>query len=86
VPRQRVGLAAEVKVVLDSRVRFEQQEKENEQARLVKSVVDNVMKNISEEKTEEKTQRGMSLLGLCPSRARVLHPSHPSKIFLVVDN
>jgi F-type H+-transporting ATPase subunit b len=32
VRRQRVGLAAEVKAVLDSWVRFEQQVKENEQA------------------------------------------------------
>jgi F-type H+-transporting ATPase subunit b len=37
---QRVALAAEVKSVLDSWVRFEQQEKENGQTRLVKSVVD----------------------------------------------
>ena len=51
--RQRVALAAEVKTVLDSWVRFEQQEKENEQARLVKAIVDNVMKNISEEKTQK---------------------------------
>ena len=53
VQRQRVALATEVKAVLDSWVRFEQQEKENEQARLVKSIVDNVMKNISEEKTQK---------------------------------
>jgi F-type H+-transporting ATPase subunit b len=52
VRRQRVALAAELKSVLDSWVRFEQQEKENEQARLVKSVVDNVLKNISEERTQ----------------------------------
>lgn len=51
--RQRVALAAEVKTVLDSWVRFEQQEKENEQSRLVKSVVDSVLKNISEEKTQK---------------------------------
>jgi F-type H+-transporting ATPase subunit b len=53
VRRQRVALAAELKSVLDSWVRFEQQEKENEQARLVKSVVDNVLKNISEERTQK---------------------------------
>lgn len=51
--RQRVALAAEVKAVLDSWVRFEQQEKENEQSLLVKTIVDNVMKNISEEKTQK---------------------------------
>jgi F-type H+-transporting ATPase subunit b len=53
VQRQRVALASEVKAVLDSWVRFEQQEKENEQSRLVKTIVDNVMKNISEEKTQK---------------------------------
>jgi Mitochondrial ATP synthase B chain precursor (ATP-synt_B) len=49
VRRQRVGLAAEVKAVLDSLARFEQQEKENKPAQLVKSIVDNVTKNIFEE-------------------------------------
>lgn len=53
VRRQQVALAAEVKAVLDSWVRFEQQEKENEQARLVKTIVDSVLKNISEEKTQK---------------------------------
>jgi F-type H+-transporting ATPase subunit b len=52
VRRQHVALAAEVKAVLDSWVRFEQQEKENEQARLVKTIVDNVLKSVSEEKTQ----------------------------------
>jgi len=32
---------------------FEQQEKENEQARLVKTIVDNVLKSVSEEKTQK---------------------------------
>ncbi len=54
VQRQKVALAAEVKSVLDSWVRFEQQEKEKEQTLLVKSVVDNVLKNISEEKTQKE--------------------------------
>jgi hypothetical protein len=53
VRRQQVALAAEVKAVLDSWVRFEHQEKENEQARLVKTIVDNVLKNVSEEKTQK---------------------------------
>lgn len=53
VRRQQVALAAEVKAVLDSWVRFEQQEKENEQARLVKTIVDNVLKSVSEEKTQK---------------------------------
>ncbi|KAI9510556.1 ATP synthase [Russula earlei] len=54
VQRQRVALAAEVKAVLDSWVRFEQQEKENEQARLAKAIVDNVLKTISEEKSQKE--------------------------------
>ncbi|KAH9034634.1 ATP synthase [Lactarius pseudohatsudake] len=54
VQRQRVALAAEVKTVLDSWARFEQQEKENEQSRLVKTVVDSVLKSISEEKTQKE--------------------------------
>jgi hypothetical protein len=53
VRRQQVALAAEVKAVLDSWVRFEQQQKENEQARLVKTIVDSVLKNVSEEKTQK---------------------------------
>jgi Mitochondrial ATP synthase B chain precursor (ATP-synt_B) len=52
VRRQRVGLAAEVKAVLDSLVYFEQQEKENKQAQLAKSVVNNVTKNILEKMTQ----------------------------------
>ena len=51
--RQQVALAAEVKAVLDSWVRFEQQEKENEQARLVKTIIDKVLKSVSEEKTQK---------------------------------
>ncbi|TBU21527.1 hypothetical protein BD311DRAFT_771984 [Dichomitus squalens] len=44
VQRQKVALAAEVKAVLDSSVRFQQQAKESEQAELVKSVVDSVLR------------------------------------------
>jgi len=54
VQRQRVALAAEIKTVLDSWVRFEQQEKENEQAQLVKTIVDNVRKTVSDEKTQKE--------------------------------
>ncbi|VDC00975.1 unnamed protein product [Peniophora sp. CBMAI 1063] len=53
VQRQKVALASEVKAVLDSWVRYEQQEKEAEQAQLVKSVIDNVMKTLNEEKTQK---------------------------------
>ena len=53
VQRQKVALASEVKAVLDSWVRFEQQAKESEQADLVKTVVDNVLKSLSNEKTQK---------------------------------
>jgi len=48
-----VQVAADVKAVLDSWVRFEQQEKEEEQARLVKTVIDNVLKTLNDEKTQK---------------------------------
>ena len=38
---------------MDSWVRFEQQEKEAEQAQLVKTVIDNVLKTINDEKTQK---------------------------------
>ena len=40
--------------MLDSWVRYEQQEKEQEQAQLVKTVVENVLKNLGEEKTQKE--------------------------------
>lgn len=43
--------------MLDSWVRFEQQEKENEQAELARAVIDKVMKGL----TQEKTQRDVLL-------------------------
>lgn len=52
VQRQRVALATEVKAVLDSWVRHEQQQKENEQAELAKTIIENVMKSIRDEKTQ----------------------------------
>ena len=53
VQRQKVALASEVKAVLDSWVRFEQQAKESEQADLVKAVVDSVMKSLADPKTQK---------------------------------
>ena len=50
--RQKVLLASELKAVLDSWVRFEQQAKESEQAELAKAVIDKVMKGLSQEKTQ----------------------------------
>ena len=43
-----------MKAVLDSWVRFEQQEKENEHAQLVKTVIDKVLKGLSDEKTQKE--------------------------------
>ena len=54
VQRQKVALASEVKSVLDSWVRHEQQVKENEQAQLVKAIIDRVMKDLSDEKTQRE--------------------------------
>ncbi|KAF8596881.1 hypothetical protein BDV93DRAFT_610667 [Ceratobasidium sp. AG-I] len=50
--RQKVALAAEVKGVLDSWVRHEQQEKESEQADLVKSVIERVTKSLTDPKNQ----------------------------------
>lgn len=52
VQRQKVALATELKTVLDSWVRYEQQQKESEQAQLAKTVVDNVLKGLGDEKTQ----------------------------------
>jgi len=51
--KQKVSLASELKSVLDSWVRYEQQAKENEQAALAKSVIENVLKTIQDEKTQK---------------------------------
>jgi F-type H+-transporting ATPase subunit b len=45
-------MAAELKAVLDSWVRFEQQAKEAEQAQLAKTVIDKVLKSLSDEKAQ----------------------------------
>ncbi|KAH9930266.1 ATP synthase [Fomitopsis serialis] len=54
VQQQKVALASEVKAVLDSWVRFEQQEKENEQAELTKTVIANVLKSLNDEKVQKE--------------------------------
>ena len=53
VQRQKVALAAEVKAVLDSWVRFEQQAKESEQAELAQTIIANVLKSVTDEKTQK---------------------------------
>lgn len=46
-------MASELKSVLDSWVRYEQQAKESEQAALAKTVIENVLKTIKDEKTQK---------------------------------
>ncbi|KAK0481589.1 ATP synthase [Armillaria novae-zelandiae] len=53
--KQKTALAAELKSVLDSWVRYEQQQKESEQAELTKTVIDNVMKSISDPRVQKDT-------------------------------
>ncbi|KAG8908608.1 atp4 subunit B of the stator stalk of mitochondrial F1F0 ATP synthase [Tulasnella sp. 403] len=52
VLQQQNAVNAEVKQVLESWVRYEQQAKESEQAQLTQTVIDNVMKSLSDEKTQ----------------------------------
>ena len=62
--RQQVVLTAEVKAMLNSWVQFEHQEKENEQARLIKTIVDNVLKSVCEEKTQKDVLAWTECVGL----------------------
>lgn len=48
-----MALASELKSVLDSWVRYEQQAKEKEQAALAKTVIENVLKTIQDERTQK---------------------------------
>ncbi len=48
-----MAIAAELKAVLDSWVRYEQSVKEAEQAQLAKSVIDKVLKSLSDEKAQK---------------------------------
>jgi F-type H+-transporting ATPase subunit b len=53
VQQQKVALASEVKAVLDSWVRYEQQVKESEQADLSRTVIEKVLASIKDEKTQK---------------------------------
>ncbi|KAJ7623596.1 ATP synthase [Roridomyces roridus] len=53
VQKQKVAIAADLKAVLDSWVRYEQQVKESEQAELAKSVIDKVLSTVRDEKTQK---------------------------------
>ena len=54
VQQQKIAVATELKSVLDSWVRYEQQVKENEQAELTKSVIDKVIASLKDEKTQRE--------------------------------
>lgn len=54
VQKQKVVLTTEVKAVLDSWVRYEQQLKESEQADLTKAVIDKVLASLKDEKTQRE--------------------------------
>ena len=51
---QKIQLSAELKVVLDSWVRYEQQVKDAEQADLTKTVIEKVVASLKEEKTQKE--------------------------------
>lgn len=51
--KQQAAVNAEVKSVLDSWVRFEQQAKEAEQADLTKTVIEKVLQSLTEEKNQK---------------------------------
>ncbi|KAH9479283.1 ATP synthase subunit 4, mitochondrial [Psilocybe cubensis] len=53
VQHQKITMAAELKSVLDSWVRYEQQLKESEQADLTKTVIDKVVAALKDEKTQK---------------------------------
>jgi len=53
VRQQKIVLASELKSVLDSWVRYEQQVKEREQADLTKAVVDKVIASLKDEKVQK---------------------------------
>ncbi|PPQ63115.1 hypothetical protein CVT24_005826 [Panaeolus cyanescens] len=54
VQQQKVAVASEIKSVLDSWVRYEQQLKESEQADLTKTVIDKVLASLKEPKTQSE--------------------------------
>jgi len=68
-------MAAELKAVLDSWVRYEQQAKEAEQAQLAKSVIEKVLKSLSEEKAQKDIL--LSAVGEVERKCSKLHPREP---------
>ena len=53
VQQQKIAVAGELKSVLDSWVRYEQQVKEREQADLTKSVINKVVASLRDEKVQK---------------------------------
>lgn len=51
---QRTALASEVKSVLDSWVRYEAQEREEEQKKLAKTVIEKVMSSLKDDRTQKQ--------------------------------
>ena len=54
VQQQKIAVTAELKSVLDSWVRYEQQVKEREQADLTKSVIDKVVASLKDDRTQRE--------------------------------
>ncbi|KAJ3511906.1 hypothetical protein NMY22_g15499 [Coprinellus aureogranulatus] len=54
VQQQKVAVAAELKSVLDSWVRYEQQVKESEQAELTKAVIAKVQASLKDQATQKE--------------------------------
>ena len=54
VQQQKVALTSELKAVLDSWVRFEQQARESERVDLTQTVVDKVLASIKDDKTQKE--------------------------------
>jgi len=54
VLKQQVAVKTEVKQMLDSWVRYEQQAKEEEQSRLTKTVIEKVMNSLTDEKNQKQ--------------------------------
>lgn len=80
VEQQKVAVAHEIKSVLDSWVRYEQQLKESEQADLTKTVIDKVLASLKEPKTQQEILASAVaeverkfLCYNCPSRREIDH-------------
>jgi F-type H+-transporting ATPase subunit b len=80
VQQQKVALASEVKAVLDSWVRYEQQVKESEQADLSRTVIEKVLASIK----DEKMQRDVLASAVAEVERKLAELWH--KIFPIADD